>query len=259
MPELPEVEIMRRNVDAWGAGRHLVRFVPKDPKWQDLVVPPGPIRGTFRRGKALVWNIGDHSLLLHFRMTGKIVQWHEERRYTRACFELSDGMTLAFVDQRRFADLLVMSPVELQRYLEGKKWGPEPWPDPLPPEWWVNRFGNLKMAVKPALMRADCVVGIGNILASEICHAAGVHPERRCSTLTSEDWLRLSGCVVPLIDRVIDTESGPEIAYVNQGGGGSMFSVYGRSRKGCLRCGVGVVQQIRQSGRSTYLCPNCQK
>ena len=213
MPELPEVEIMRCNVERWTTGRRLLRFVSEDPKLDGLSIQPGPVHGVYRRGKALVWVIDRQAILIHFRMTGKMVQWSPNRRYCRAKFEMSEGMTLAFLDQRRFAEIHVMSITDIDDYFLEKGWGPEPWPTPLSAEWWENRSGSLNMPLKPALMRADRVAGIGNILASEICHAAGILPQRKCRALTTNEWTSISKVVVPLIDRVIQNEFGPEISY----------------------------------------------
>ena len=261
MPELPEVEIMTRNARRWLSGRTLTALEVVDDKLlptADVAALSGQEIGEARRrGKYLCLPVGTMVLILHFRMTGKIVLESQPRKYVRARLR-TEGATVAFVDTRRLGSAWLMPAQRLSAFFAAIPLGPEPWPGQHDGAWWSVRLSGLRGAIKPALMRQDRIAGLGNIVASEICHRAKIHPAATIPSLTSADWNRLAAVVPTFIAHVLAVESGPEIHYVNEGGSSpTPFAVYGRHGQSCT-CG-GLITRISQSGRATFFCPLCQR
>jgi len=262
MPELPEVEVMARSVAAWTRTRSILRVDVLDAKLAERAPSAqgssGAIVSVYRRAKYLVIETPTAALIVHFRMTGKIVRaWGD--RSPRLVVNLDDGSALAFVDPRRLGEIFVVSIGEVESFFLSRRLGPEPFPDHRNGAWWRERLGSARAPIKAALMDQARVAGIGNIIASEALFRAQIHPATRPSALSDYAWDRLAGGVRAIIDASIEAELGEEITYVNERGQRTPehFLVYGREHEACPRCGAGLAR-MRQSGRSTYLCPTCQ-
>ncbi len=278
MPELPEVEIMCRNLARWSLGRPLCQV-----DVVDSAVDSGGVeewarkaRGrtvgrVWRRGKYAVVELADaeHSLVLHFRMTGKLVAADPERRSSvriilRLAPEAGRPDCLVFDDARRLGNAWALATAELQDWFEtSRKLGPEPWPVHRPAAFWASQLGSIRSPIKVALMRQDRVAGLGNIAASEILWRAGVSPTRQACSLSLEQWDRLAAAVPAFITDTIEREGGDEIAYVNSRGASSHgnpspFSVYRCDGQPCPRCRA-PIERFKQSGRSTFWCAACQE
>lgn len=260
MPEIAEVEIMSRQLDRWTRDKTLSAVEVNDaalenPNWSHVVSKT--VQAVSRRGKyALVKFVGGYTLVIHYRMTGKTVIDPERVRPARAWLDFGGSAIVAFVDTRRFGTFDILATSSLEGWFAQKRLGPEPWPDSRTGDWWSKRLGGVRSPIKVAMMRQDRVAGLGNIAASEILFRAGIHPERRPSSLSEDQWARLAAAVPQFIAHTIAEEGGEEIHYVNQGGEGS-FAVYGRAGAPCLQCSSAIAR-IVQSGRGTYLCPTCQ-
>lgn len=259
MPELPEVEIMARNLHRWTGGQVVQEIVVADPR----VVAGGQpcdavgctVRRVWRRAKYAVVDLapGGH-IIFHFRMTGKVVRRRPEQRarmWLRAGTE-----EVSFEDARCLGQMWFVPSEGLDEFFSTRDIGPEPWPERRDGPWWAARLAGLRGALKPSLMRQERVAGVGNILASEACFRAGVHPARLVPTLSGAEWTRVADAVHQTIEHTLSAESGDEIVYVNQGGEGS-FSVYGHQGRPCDACGA-VIERIVQAGRATFFCPGCQ-
>lgn len=265
MPELPEVEIMTRNLRKWAAGASVRSVSLTDPA---LVVEScrlaferaaheGATVGRIdRRAKYLSMETSVGTWVFHFRMTGKLVPSARAAR-ERVRIEFDNGSSVSFSDRRRLGQLFFVS--RASALFETLDLGPEPYPSARRGAWWSARFAGARQAIKPALLRQERVAGIGNILASELCFRAAIDPRTRACDLDDDAWARLAAEVVPLIDAVIEHEAGDEIAYLGDGGAveDTVFAVYGRAERPCTRCG-GVVERMVQAGRSTFWCPTCQ-
>ena len=260
MPELPEVEIMARNLHRWMAGHHVLRIDVLDEKFDAAVlkrVEGAKVHRVYRRAKYAVIAFADgQSLVLHYRMTGKTIQDPENVRRARLRWVLDHGPTIAFEDPRRFGTCEWMMCDDLSAYFLSKRVGPEPWPDPRNGHWWSTSLTGLRGPIKPALMKQERVAGLGNIAASEILFRARIHPARTVPSLNEEEWDRIAAATPEFIAHTLHEEGGAEIHYVNQGGQGS-FAVYGHEGKPCPRCGQ-PVKRLVQSGRSTFFCAACQ-
>ena len=260
MPELPEVEIMARNLHRWMAGRRIERVDVLDEKFDEArlaSVAGCQVLRVHRRAKYAVIDFsGEQHVVLHYRMTGKTILDAAGDRKARLRWILDSGPPVVFEDPRRFGTCEWMTTQNLEPYFESKNVGPEPWPNLREGDWWQAQLHGLRGPIKPALMRQDRVAGLGNIAASEVLFRAGIHPAKAVCDIEMGEWTDIAEAVRAFIEHTLAQESGDEIAYVNQGGEGS-FSVYGHEAEPCSRCGTAIVRVV-QAGRSTYFCGQCQ-
>ena len=280
MPELPEVEIMARNLARWTGGRRLqgVRLV--DPRLDRDGLIDGldglvgaRVQRVWRRGKYAVVDVDcldgvERSLVLHFRMTGKVVVAAPgSRRAERLVLALEPTPGgpdhVVFDDTRRLGDAWLRPQAGIEAWFTAdRKLGPEPWPEPRDAAFWRARVGGSTSPVKVALMDQKRVAGLGNIAASEILWHARIHPGTRASAVSDAGWASVARAVPQFISDTLERESGDEIAYVNSQGGSargvaSPFVVYRNDGRPCARCG-GVVLRGKHAGRSTFWCGACQ-
>lgn len=261
MPELPEVEIMTRNVRRWCQGQALARAELLDPGLDvDLAGLDGAELGDpSRRGKYLCLPVADQLLILHFRMTGKaVVEEAGPRPHARLRLHRAEGPPIAFVDTRRLGCAWRIPAAEKDAFFDAIPLGPEPWPEPRGGAWWQARLQGLRGALKGALMNQRRVAGLGNIAASEICFRAGLDPRATVPSLPAAAYEAIAQATPAFIEHVLAEESGPEIAYINEGREApNPFSVYAREGAACVRCD-GTVRRIVQAGRATFFCSGCQ-
>jgi len=265
MPELPEVEVIRRNVVRLVGGHTLTAVEVPD----DEVVRAGrleslvglPLTAARRRGKFLLLDFGaSHTAIVHFRMTGKLVQVIEgEGRKRRATLTFQGDVALAFVDTRRLGHIDVVERDAVAGFGLLATMGPEPWPVPLGAAALAGRFEGCPNPVKVAMMDQTRVAGVGNILASEACYRAGIDPRLRPARLSLAEWAALAEALCETCEVVVTAEEGGEVQYVNDGGPTEVdyFQVYQRAGRPCRGCGEPIAQ-LKQAGRATFWCPSCQ-
>lgn len=264
MPELPEVELMTRNLQTWGQGRRIVAVDLRDRRLQVGDVSPVELEGrtldrVWRRGKHCVALLGDLAMLLHFRMTGKLLIFRDNLpNFARATFAFDGGPRVAFVDKRRLGELRVLPAAEVQAFLAARL-GPEPWPERRDAAWWTGRVGSSRAAIKVALMDQARVAGLGNIAGSEVCFRACLDPRTPANRLRPRHWQAIDAATRGWIEDTLAAEQGPGIVYLGEGrGAANPFEVYAREGEGCPRC-ARELKRIVQGGRSTFLCGGCQK
>ena len=264
MPELPEVELMTRDLRSWGQGRRIAEIELLDPRLQTGDVSPSGLVGRTlervrRRGKYCVASAGDQELVLHFRMTGKLVLFQGLLpAFARAAFRFSGGAEVAFVDRRRLGDLRVLGEAELRAFLD-QRLGPEPWPEQRDAAWWGERMAGTRAAIKVALMDQARVAGLGNIAGSEICFRAGIDPRTPTPRLRPRHWEAVAAATHGWVDDTLTAEQGSEIVLVEEGRHApNPFAVYGREGQPCPRCAA-PLRRVVQSGRSTFFCAGCQR
>ncbi len=259
MPELPEVEIMARNLDRWLSGDRIATVEILDEKLRGRGVESlvgARVERAWRRAKYAIVDLDSgHCIVLHYRMTGKTVLDPENVRRARLRLQMEAGSPVAFEDPRRFGEVWCVSAGDLEEFFRAKRIGPEPWPEERDGQWWAASLEGLRGPIKSAMMRQDRVAGIGNILASEALFLARIDPRARVGVLESDDWDALARATHTVIERTLSAEGGDEIAYVNQGGEGS-FLVYGHAGEPCPRCGS-PIERVVQAGRGTFYCSSC--
>ena len=272
MPELPEVETVRRTLLEGGLAGLAIRDVrvlhPGAVRWPEPARFAAELRGrridgVSRRGKFLLLDLGGRTLACHLRMTGRL--WLAAREdalpsHTHVVFELSDGRDLRFRDVRRFGGFSLleadgaMAPELLARL------GPEP--EDLTPAALAQACARRpRSTVKALLLDQSVVAGLGNIYADEALHRARVHPARTCGSLSEKE----RGAVLRALRAVLRDalrHRGTTFLDFRDGAGEpgafqDFLRVYRREGLPCRRCGT-PIQKTRVAGRGTHLCPRCQ-
>ncbi len=272
MPELPEVETIRRQLAPCLEGRTILRAEILDPRWTRPEAPDAVedgLRGrrveqVSRAGKYLVWSLsGERYLLSHLRMTGAFLfDPASEPIHTRVRLELEEGHRLLYVDPRRFGTgHLVVGTAARDAYLAARL-GAEPLTEDFTAEYLRRIAHGRKAPIKAFLLDQRRIAGVGNIYADEALFRAGVHPLRAAGTLRRADWIRLHAGIEEALRSGIDAKGATidDFRHVD-GAIGSFqdrFLVHRRAGLPCLRCGA-AVRKIVVGGRGTYVCARCQR
>ncbi len=217
-----------------------------------------------RRGKYILLRLTRGSVLLHLGMSGslRLVETGTPRlTHDHVDIALSNGLHLRLHDPRRFGALLWCDGDPLQ-HPRLAKLGPEPLEDAFDAAYLHQRLHTRHSAIKPMLMQADIVVGVGNIYANEALFLSGIDPRTPCSALTLQDAQRLVGHIKQLLQRAIEQGGTTLRDFVNPHGKPGYFqqtlNVYGRRDEPCRVCTTPIAH-IVQAQRSTFYCPHCQK
>ena len=271
MPELPEVETIRRKMAPLVEGRTLRTLEIADPRW---CTPHAPdelrdalegraLEHLSRRGKYLIWEAQDEvCLLMHLRMTGTLLyDAPAGARYVRVRFELSDGHVVSFCDPRRFGTgQLVLGGPALDKFLAARL-GVEPLGPDFTSEHLFGQTRNRRAPIKAVLLDQRRIAGVGNIYANEALFRSGIHPLREARLLTRRQVAALRGAVIASLEAGIDAggatiddfrhPDGVSGAFQNE------FLVHSRAGEPCPVCGREVVKFVA-AGRGTYACEHCQ-
>jgi formamidopyrimidine-DNA glycosylase len=270
VPELPEVETIRRHLAPHVEGRRLERLEVLDARWCRPLAPEEiaaavegrTVQRLARRGKYLVWELeGDVHLLVHLRMTGTLLlDPPGAPPHTRVWFELADHR-LAFVDPRRFGTgELALGPEALAAFFAARL-GVEPLDGAFTARHLRSLARRSRAPVKAFLLDQKRVAGVGNIYADEALFRARVHPLRPANRLTAKQCAALRDAVVASLEAgiaakgaTIDDFRDPDGA---RGAFQDQFLVHLREGLPCAGCG-GPVRKLRAAGRGTYVCERCQ-
>ncbi|MEO7127749.1 MAG: bifunctional DNA-formamidopyrimidine glycosylase/DNA-(apurinic or apyrimidinic site) lyase [Rhodoferax sp.] len=289
MPEMPEVETIRRDLDTTVRGARIESVTVLWPPFAgatqavlDTAVVGHRIVGIRRRGKALILDLDrDWHLLLHLKMTGQIVV-HQRGRviafgghptanmigpmpnpWTRAVFTLSAGRTLFVNDQRKFARLRVVTTADLaaDRFLSGM--GPEPLGEGFSLAVFKARLTRHRSApVKAALLDQATVAGIGNIYADECLHMACIDPRQATARLKPVQLRRLHQAIRAILHDAVGHCGTSFPSFINDGRHHDSYlghvRLFGRQGQPCPVCGT-PIERIRVAGRGTNYCPRCQR
>ncbi len=266
MPELPEVEIARRNLERWlqrspvtGAEADRTRIF-RGANRRDFERLRGKLAFARRHGKTLLLGFEDNrGFLSHLGMTGKWVRRPEGQAepHSRVRLRLADGSVVHYRDPRLFGRIKPAPADALHQLPEVSRLGPDPFLEPLPGPALAKRFHRSRSPLKVALLDQRRLAGLGNIHAAEALWRAKLSPLRPASALSAAEWRRLARAIRAVIRFALARQEDEDIAYVEEPGTRNPFRVYGRAGKPCLRCGASV-QSVRQAGRTTYFCPRCQ-
>lgn len=281
MPELPEVETVRRGLEGFILGAKLKKVeVLCEKSWIGEVsaVVLGVVTGLRRFGKALVVDFDNgFSLMIHLRMTGQLIFDGEERyaaghpsdnfvsklpnRQTRVVLEFDRGV-LYFNDQRKFGFIKVILTSEVEGDAFIRKLGPEPW-KMTGAELYEKLQRHGRAPVKTVILDQTVICGLGNIYADEALFGAGVHPARRAGSLSLTEVERLLKCASEVMSTAIEAGGSTLRNYVKADGTRGDYldlfaRVYHRDGEACVRCGTEILK-IKVGGRGTHFCPECQK
>ncbi len=275
MPELPEVETVRRGLEPLVKGLRIERLLVRrtDLRWPlpekalQRALPGRTIDAIDRRAKYLLFRIDDGTLLVHLGMSGVLTHLPPERlagaavgRHDHLDVVLETGGGLRYTDPRRFGAVLWWrGPLAEHPLLNGL--GPEPLSSAFSGDWLYERSRGRRLAVKNLIMDGRVVVGIGNIYAAEALFRARLHPARAAGTIPLAAWRRLAAAIGDTLQRAIDS-GGTTLKDFRRGDGRPGYfqrslAVYGREGQPCRRCGTRLLG-LRLGGRSTCHCPACQ-
>jgi formamidopyrimidine-DNA glycosylase len=274
MPELPEVETIRRRLAPVLEGATIERAEIADPRLPRPVDPAlvadaltgERIAALDRRGKYLLWRLSSgRTLVVHLRMTGSLRHASDgelpEDAYRRATLALDTGAAVGYRDVRRFGTWELLDEGHLRPYLDARL-GPEP----LAGSFTASRLAALAARrttpVKAFLLDQRRIAGVGNIYADEALWRAQIHPLRPAGELSGDELGRLHRALRAVLRKGIERQGSTLRDYVTpDGDGGAMqheFHVYGRFGEPCDRCGR-PIERIVVGGRGTWFCPHCQR
>ncbi len=274
MPELPEVEVLRRSLEPVLVGERIERLRVWNPALREPVDSRALARrckgrrvlGLRRRAKYLWIDLeGDSTLVVHLGMSGRLtlVAAEEPRQnHEHVAFFLESGRRLRFRDPRRFGLVLALPTAGLDGDRHFAHLGVEPLGGELDGDRLRELTVGRRGPVKSFLLNGQIVVGVGNIYASEALFQAGIHPGRSVARISLARWKALADAVREVLSRAI-AEGGTTLNDFTDGAGNEGYfqvslSVYGREGEPCDRCG-GPIRRLVQSRRSTFYCPRCQR
>ena len=266
MPELPEVETIKRELEQVILGKKITEVCVHHPT---VIREPSPdkfkkgltgavIKNILRRAKVLVLELSNGKfLVIHLKMTGQLV-YPGNGKKSRVSFRLSDGKILDFNDQRLFGELRLLDDWRSLPFIQGL--GPEPFD--LGADEFKRMLGAKKTKIKPLLMDQTFISGIGNLYAAEALFRAKIHPERASSSLSEKEKEGLFKAIRDVLNEAIKSGGSSVDDYVRVSGAPGDYArhhkVYGREGEPCVICKT-PVKRIALGGRGTYFCPRCQK
>ncbi|MBR5027469.1 bifunctional DNA-formamidopyrimidine glycosylase/DNA-(apurinic or apyrimidinic site) lyase [Candidatus Saccharibacteria bacterium] len=278
MPELPEVETIRRGLSKFILNKKIVRVEVLCEKSFIGAPKTGVVKALRRYGKALIIDLNNgNSMMIHLRMTGQLI-WRGTEQFaaghpsdnfvaelpnkqTRVILEFEDGR-LFFNDQRKFGFIKILKTEDVEEDEFIKKLAKEPWV--MTKEELYDRFQHHKNSViKAVLLDQTIICGLGNIYADETLFDAGIHPERRAGSLSLEETERILLGARKVMDASINSGGSTMATYVKADGTKGDYlekfaQVFRNEGKPCPRCGEKIVK-IRVAGRGTHICKRCQK
>ena len=287
MPELPEVETVRRGLSELIIGRAVKsasdidspKSFPNAPGDVSEFLIGASVHAVRRRAKVLLIDLSsDYTLVIHLKMTGQLVFRGEQNfgaghpndsligalpdRSTRAVVEFSDGTHLYFNDQRKFGWIKLFPTLEVPNIDFMKKVGPEPLEDSFTPSEFIPRIRRRNgTIIKVAVLDQTVLAGVGNIYADESLWGAKIHPAMRVKDVSDGQLETLLHEIKYVMNLAIEKGGSTDKNYVNaEGKRGSYMDfarVFRREKLPCPRCGA-IIEKSRVAGRGTHTCPVCQ-
>jgi formamidopyrimidine-DNA glycosylase len=274
MPELPEVETVRRTLNTLISGKKIDRVTVKLPRI--LQKPDDPelfasrlLGRTFqsvqRRGKFLRLMMDGLVLVSHLRMEGRYGLYNKEtpiEAHTHVIFHFTDGTELRYKDVRQFGTMHLFLPEEELQAPPLNKLGLEPLEAGFTLKAFQRALGRRSTKIKPLLLNQEVIVGLGNIYVDEALHTAGIHPETAANDLTHKEQELLHLAIVQTLSAAVEAGGSSIKSYVNGQGEMGLFQhrlkAYGRTGEPCETCGS-LIEKSIVGGRGTHICPHCQK
>ena len=271
MPELPEVETVRRGLERLVLGKELKTVEVRVPKMirsgvEDFVtyLPGQKFVSVGRRGKYLLIYLTDFVLISHLRMEGKYLLFPDqvpENKHFHVFFKLTDGSTLVYQDVRKFGTMELVDSEVVEAYFQSRKIGPEPIESDFQLCHFQEKLSKSAKPIKNHLLDQTLVAGLGNIYVDEVLWAAQIHPSRSSSSLTDEESARLREEIIRILQLAVEKGGSTIRTYRNAlGEDGTMqeyLQVYGKTGQKCPRCQT-TIEKIQLGGRGTHFCSKCQ-
>jgi formamidopyrimidine-DNA glycosylase len=274
MPELPEVETVRKTLNSIVVGKTI-----KDVtiRWENIIHYPKEIEAfrqnligqTFekigRRGKFLIFYLSDYALISHLRMEGKYAIFPEDEPYdkhTHVIFHFTDGSSLRYKDVRKFGTMHLYRKGEEFHLPPLKGLGPEPFDKEFHASYLYQKLKQTDRVIKLVLLDQSVVVGLGNIYVDEALFRSKIHPLRKASRIKKKECTKLVEEIKNTLTEAIQAGGTTIRSYLNSLGEIGMFQLqlyaYGQEGKACKHCGT-LIEKMKVGGRGTHYCPNCQK
>jgi formamidopyrimidine-DNA glycosylase len=286
MPELPEVETVRRGLANLIIGKVVngemhdtEKGFPNTPQDVRQFLIGAAITNVRRRAKVLMIDLStEYSLIIHLKMTGQLVFVGDTRfgaghpndslvnelpdKSTRVTLNFEDGTKLFFNDQRKFGWVRLLPTIEIPNIPFMQKVGPEPLSADFTANDFIQRLARRpKTNIKAALLDQSVIAGIGNIYADESLWGAKIHPKRLVNSLTEQEMTLLYSEMRAVMNLAVEKGGSSNSTYVNaEGKKGSYMDfarVFRREGLECPRCGA-IIEKSRVAGRGTHTCPVCQ-
>ena len=277
MPELPEVETMRRAVLTSVGGtivevtkpRTKYKPLPMYPDWPKLrrLLIGQKVSGVDRLGKRVVMRFeSGYNLVVQPKMAGILmVGKSPSEGHIRIRMQLKNCLLdeIIYWDRRGLGGVYLWTESELQEKLGPAVLGPDA--VGILQKEFREQFESSTSEIKVALLDQKKLAGIGNLYASEILHRAKVHPHERCNRISKSAWIRIHAATQNILEIAIRLEGstlgdGTYLKSLDESGGyQSRLFVYDRANQSCLTCKRATIERIRQGQRSTFFCPHCQK
>ncbi len=277
MPELPEVESLRRCLAASAVGRTIVAAKVSQARLRRKVAPGFEsaiagrrIEGISRRAKYLLFELsGQGAMMVHLGMSGSLTHRHDgfdaapfAARHDHIEFDLDDGSRLVYNDPRRFGLVRLVARCEVSAVAELKALGPEPLGGGFDADYLVRKARGRRVAIKNLLMDQRIVAGVGNIYASEILFRAGVSPTRRAGRLRRAEIERIAAATPVILREAIGRRGTTFRSYRDSRGRPGRFAgrlrVYGRDGEPCYECAT-PIRKVTVGQRASFFCPRCQR
>lgn len=273
MPELPEVETVRKTLHHLALGKEIKSVSiywgniikhPQDPKEFEQLLIGQRIEDIGRKGKFLIFQMNDIALVSHLRMEGKFGVYDgqmEKDKHTHVIFHFTDGTELRYNDVRKFGTLHAF-PKGAE--LENKplmQLGPDPFEEAFTLDYFHERLKKTARNMKAVLLDQSIVAGLGNIYVDEALFRAGIHPERTAHTIGRAEAQKIREASIAVILEAIEQGGTTIRSYLNSQGEIGMFQqrlkVYGKQESDCQQCGTPITK-LKVSGRGTHVCHQCQ-
>ena len=272
MPELPEVETVRRGLEKLILEKKIASLDIRYPKMikTDLdqfqkELPGQVVKSMGRRGKYLLFYLTDKVLISHLRMEGKYFYYPDqvpERKHAHVLIHFEDGGTLVYEDVRKFGTMELLAPELFDAYSVFKKLGPEPTEQDFDLEIFRGALKKSKKPIKSHLLDQTLVAGLGNIYVDEVLWRTKVHPSRTSNSLSAQEARKVHDQTMEVLGQAVEKGGSTIRTYTNAfGEDGTMqefHQVYDKTGEACSRCGS-IIEKIQLGGRGTHFCPKCQR
>jgi len=280
MPELPEVETIRRGLQRKIKNKQIkdivvnIDKIVKKPSLGEFItkIKGKKIKEVDRRGKYIIIYLDSKDkLIVHLGMTGLLIYPYDNKitekeinpKHNHLIFTFTDDTQLVFNDVRRFGKIFLVSNIEEVESIT--KLGVEPLEDYFTEEVFIQVLNKKKKGkIKPFLMNQKFITGLGNIYANEVLYRSNIHPLRLISSLNKKEVRNLYQQIKLVLSEAVELQGSTvaDEAYRDTDGDKGKFAkklqVYARKGEPCIKCGHSI-EVVRIEGRSSFICPQCQK